>query len=176
MRGFYSLDHNNPRSVFADSVGSKRIMEFNALESINREQWLQRAVDEAVLIQKKSWHRKLGEVLEKCIYGQAPEQWLIEHHGFTNNPAPYQDVLAPNGRSVEVKTTATPAWANYVIERQEDYANESWRDMAEYVMIFVGSKKLLTYSLEGVYKWEDKRLVKISENSLSTENLISLLS
>jgi hypothetical protein len=176
MRGFYSLDHNNPRSVFADFVGSKRIMEFNALESIDREQWLQRAVDEAMLIQKKSWQRKLGEVLEKCIYGQAPEQWLIEHHGFTNNPDPYQDVLAPSGKSVEIKTTACAAWAQYVIERQEDAKEDNWRDMAEYLMIFAGNKKLLTYSLEGIYKWEAKRVVKISENSLSTENLISLLS
>jgi len=153
-------------------------MHFSALSDVSRVAWLERSADEAKAIKSKSWERDMGEILDKCLFGQAPEQWLIEKHSFTNNPEPYQDLIAPNGEAVEIKTTSSLAWVDYVIGRLEEQVNDSWRTRAPYVIIFIGHRDLLDYFPEGIYKWNGNKLEKINENKalLSQEDLINSFS
>lgn len=129
-------------------------MKFNALLDLDRKQWFEKAVAEAQLIHQSSRSREIGEVIEKCIYGSAPEQWLIEKRGYSNDPRAYKDVVAPNGIGVEVKTTSKETYVRHVLDRANKAAAQKWRHMEKRLYIFVGCPITYKYEFHSIYQWD----------------------
>jgi len=132
-------------------------MRFNALEDIDREAWLTRAICDALAIQRSDPGRPIGNILDRCLYGTAAEQWLIEHSGFTNNDEKYQDLLDEFHNRVEIKTTGCVNYVPFVLERLEENAKEPWRNVPETVMVFIGDDKTFEYELHATYDFNQKR-------------------
>lgn len=129
-------------------------MKFNALIDINRRDWFSKATEEAQLIYQSARNREISEVIEKCIYGSAPEQWLIEKRGHKNDPRPYKDVIDPNGYSVEVKATSKESYVPYVLTRANDAAAQKWRQFEKKLYIFVGCPITYKYEFHSIYEWD----------------------
>lgn len=131
-------------------------MEFNARE-LNSEHLLERAKREASEIfynQEARRGRTFEQVYANVLYGQAPEVYLIQKHGFTDNLTRYQDILEPNGGRVEVKTTHSISRVSKTLMRvQKQKKEESWRNLADILYIFIGDEVTGDYRLHGIFDW-----------------------
>ncbi len=129
-------------------------MKFDALLDIDRRAWFYKATEEAHLIYQSARGREISEVIEKCIYGSAPEQWLIEKRGYSNDPRAYKDVVDPNGYGVEVKTTSKESYVSHVLYRANKAASEKWRQMEKRLYIFIGCPITYKYEFHSIYEWD----------------------
>ena len=129
-------------------------MKFDALLDIDRQEWFKKATDEAQLIYQSARGREIGEVMEKCIYSSAPEQWLIEKRGYSNDPRAYKDVVAPNGVGVEVKTTSKETYVPHVLNRANNAAAQKWRQMEKRLYIFIGCPQTYKYEFHSIHEWD----------------------
>lgn len=106
--------------------------------------------------------RTLNDIIATNMYGISAEQYLIEKCEFTDNPAPYQDVISPEGIDVEVKVTKVSHYIPDVLrrlkEKRKKYPNLYQPD---WVFIYINDKKSFDYKLAGTYLWVETRyLVK----------------
>ena len=131
-------------------------MEFNARE-LNSEHLLERAKREASEIfynPEARRGRTFEQVYANVLYGQAPEVYLIQKHGFTDNLTRYQDILEPNGERVEVKTTRTINGVSKTLMRTQDWKKtQPYRNLADILYIFIGDDVTGDYRLHGIFDW-----------------------
>lgn len=130
-------------------------MKFNA-KDLDQQSLLARAREEAQLIYNKPSTRRdrtLENIVETVLYGHVAEKYLIDYHGFSDDPRPYKDVINTNGDPVEVKVTEGDYYVPYVLERAEKAASESWRKYPKLLYIFIGNKNTLDYELHSIYEW-----------------------
>ena len=130
------------------------MMRFNALLDLDRSLWFAKAMEEAQLIYQRNQDREIGEIMEKCVYGAAAEQWLIQHRNHVNDPRAYKDVIDPNGRGIEVKTTSKESYVDHVLCRANEAATQPWRDFEKRLYIFVGSPTTYEYEFHSIYDWD----------------------
>ena len=72
-------------------------MSFSIDDIKNKNEWYERAVNEAKQIHRKpstARGRTLNQIIEVCLYGHAPEQYLLET-GWDDDERPYKDLLDP---------------------------------------------------------------------------------
>lgn len=130
------------------------LVKFDALLDLDRSAWLSKAAEEARLIAAKSSGREFGEVMEKCLYGTAAEQWLIQHRQHENDVRAYKDVIDPNGRGVEVKVTSRESYVEHVLRRANEAASEPWRHYEKRLYIFIGCPTTYKYEFHSIYDWD----------------------
>jgi len=104
-------------------------------------------------------NRTFVEILQTTLYGHAPEVYLIEKCGFTDDERKYKDVIHPNGSHVEVKVTEGDYYVPYVLKRANAAAKELWRDYPKILYVFIGDKMTGDYTFHGSYHW-DKNIKK----------------
>ena len=129
-------------------------MIFNARD-LDQHALKERAETEAKLIYNKPStrrNRSLQEITETVLYGHVAEQYLIEN-GYTDDLRPYKDVIGLDGEPVEVKVTEGDYYVEYVLDRANKAASESWRQYPKWLYIFIGNRDTLDYHLEGIYLW-----------------------
>ena len=122
-----------------------------------------RALDEAEKIHKKpstSKNRSLKEIINTCLYGQAAEQYLIEVHGWSDDPRPYKDVINLDNEPVEVKVTEGKYYVPYVLKRADQAATETYRNYPKRLIIFINNKKDFTYEKYGEYVYNGHKFTK----------------
>lgn len=137
-------------------------MRFDAATDLNLDFLKERAKGEAKLIFSKEStrnNRSFLEVFVTCLYGQAAEVYLIQHHNFKNDPNDYMDVKTPTGKKVEVKVTEGIYYVPYVIDRLNKKAKQ-FREFAKIAFIFINNKKDTVYNLEGIYDWNGVEFIK----------------
>ena len=131
-------------------------MKFNAKEDLDGKELYERAATEAKLIYNKpstARGRSLEEIIETVLYGHAAELYLIKHHGFSDDPHEYKDVIDLDNNPVEVKVTEGEWYVPYVLERCNNAARETWRKYPEILYVFIGNKETYDYHLHGIYHW-----------------------
>jgi hypothetical protein len=131
-------------------------IKFNAAD-LDHTYYIKRAREETKEIYSKETSRKnrtFVEIFETTLYGHAPEVYLIEKCGFTDDKRKYKDVIHPDGSSVEIKVTEGDYYVPYVLERANEAAKESWRNYSETLYVFIGDKTTGDYTLHGSYRWE----------------------
>ena len=117
-------------------------MSFNINDIQLVSQWRERAMTEAKAIHSKpstARGRMLDEIYETCLYGHAPEQYLIE-----------------------IKTTEKMAFVPYVLSRCQTDKLDTWRNYPDIVYIFINNKKETEYVHEGTYLWNGNKFKKVS--------------
>jgi hypothetical protein len=135
-------------------------MKFNAIKDLNKDELYERAAAEAKLIHKKTSTargRSLEEIIETVLYGHAAELYLIKHHGFSDDPHEYKDVIDLDNNPVEVKVTEGEWYVPYVLERCNNAAKETWRKYPEILYVFIGNKETYDYHLHGIYHWDGEK-------------------
>lgn len=138
-------------------------MSFNISDIQEKSEWRERAMNEAKLIHSKprtARGRKLNEIYETCLYGHAPEQYLIET-GWDDDERPYKDLFDPQGDSVEIKTTGHIGNIPYVLEKCQSDKLKPWKKYPDIVYIFINDKKSEEYFHEGTYVWNEKKYVRL---------------
>ena len=137
-------------------------MKFDALLDLDRSAWFAKALEEAHMIHQREYNRDNGEIMEKCVYGAAAEQWLIQHREHENDVRPFKDVLDPVGRGVEVKTTSREKYVDNVLQRANESAVQPWRDFEKRLYIFVGCPRTYKYEFHSIHNWsvKDKRFIR----------------
>ena len=131
-------------------------MSFNFDDIKNKDEWRERAMNEAKQIHSKpstARGRTLNEIYETCLYGHAPEQYLIET-GWMDDERPYKDLIDPQGDSVEIKVTQKEEFVPYVLARCQTAKLETWRNYPDIVYIFINNKQETEYVHEGTYLWD----------------------
>ena len=103
--------------------------------------------------------RTLMQIFQSSLYGQAAEVYLMEKHGFTDNPKKYKDLFNPEGQEVEVKVTSRSKIKAKLIECTEN----KWR-IADILYIFIGDFQTAKYSLYGIYEWNKQTKQFILQN------------
>jgi len=91
-------------------------MTFDVSDIQDKSEWKERAMTEAKAIHGKpstARGRTLNEIYETCLYGHAPEQYLIET-GWIDDERPYKDLIDPQGDNVEIKVTEKMVFVPYV--------------------------------------------------------------
>lgn len=139
-------------------------MKFNVITDIDKDLLKERAWAEAAEIFARDSTRQgrtIQEIRETVMYGQAAEVYLIQHHGFKDDPEPFKDVFNPVGKPVEVKVTEGDYYVPYVIERCEKYAREKWRKYPAILYIFIGDRDTMNYHLHGIYHWNGRNFIKV---------------
>lgn len=129
-------------------------MIFNA-KDLDQSALRARAEVEAQLIYDKPStrrNRSLQEVIETVLYGHVAEQYLIEQ-GWEDDLRPYKDVIHPDGTPVEIKVTEGEYYVQYVLQRANEAARQSWRKYPEQLYIFIGDRSTLDYKLYETYSW-----------------------
>ena len=137
-------------------------MSFNIDDIKDKNEWYERAVNEAKQIHRKpstARGRTLNEIIEVCLYGHAPEQYLLET-GWDDDERPYKDLLDPMLDPVEIKTTEHSGNIPYVLDRCKEAKLETWRNYPDIVYIFTNDKKSKEYVHEGVYVWKGNKFKK----------------
>jgi hypothetical protein len=97
--------------------------------------------------------RTLNQIWLANAYGQAAETFLIRYCGFTDNPAPYQDVLF-NDTPVEVKVTKGAYYLSHVLERMN--AKKRWKaSNPDWVFVYTMDRATpgTNYEFLGSYFW-----------------------
>ena len=138
-------------------------MSFNIDDIQHKDEWRERAMNEAKLIHSKpstARGRSLNEIYETCLYGHAPEQYLIET-GWEDDERPYKDLFDPMGDPNEIKVTEHKGNIPYVLDRCRKYKLEPWRKYPDIVYIFINDKKSKEYFHEGTYIWKEKKYVRL---------------
>jgi hypothetical protein len=136
-------------------------MKFNARE-LDQDLYVRRAKEEASQIYAKPDTRRgrsFVNILQTTLYGHAPEVYLIDRCGFTDDERPYKDVIDTDGNYVEVKATKGDYYVPYVLKRANEAKQITWKKYPDILYIFIGDKKTADYELEGVYKWNGTQFV-----------------
>ena len=136
-------------------------VKFNARE-LNQDHYVRRAKEEASQIYAKPDTRRgrsFVNILQTTLYGHAPEVYLIDRCGFTDDERPYKDVIDTDGNYVEVKATKGDYYVPYVLKRANEAKQITWKKYPDILYIFIGDKKTADYELEGVYKWNGTQFV-----------------
>jgi len=131
-------------------------IKFNA-DDLEHSYYIERARKETEEIHSKESTRKnrtFVEIFKTTLYGHAPEVYLIEKCGFTNDDRKYRDVIHPNGSPVEVKATEGEYYVPYVLKRANRAASQSWRNYPKILYIFIGDKNTGDYTFHGSYDWD----------------------
>ena len=131
-------------------------MTFDVADIQDKSEWKERAMTEAKAIHSKpstARDRTLNEIYETCLYGHAPEQYLIET-GWMDDERPYKDLIDPQGDSVEIKVTQKEEFVPYVLARCQTAKLETWRNYPDIVYIFINNKQETEYVHEGTYLWD----------------------
>ena len=139
-------------------------MSFSTDDIQCKDEWRERAMNEAKAIHSKpstARGRMLDEIYEVCLYGHAPEQYLLET-GWDDDERKYKDLIDPMGDSVEIKVTEHLGNVPYVLARCQSAKLETWRDYPNIVYIFINNKKSKEYIHEGIYQWNGKKFTKKS--------------
>lgn len=138
-------------------------MQFDSLKDLDQAAWRQRAKLESIAIYKRPStrrNRSIEEIYNVVLLGQAAECYLIQHHGFTDNPELYKDVLNKDGEDVEVKVTKGDYYVQYVISRLNDSAIK-FKNFAKIAYVFINDYDINTeYVLNGIYYWNGIRFMK----------------
>jgi len=127
-----------------------------------KDEWRERAMNEAKQIHSKestARNRSLNEIYEACLYGHAPEQYLIES-GWEDDTRKYKDVIDPIGDLNEIKVTEHIGNVPYVLARCQAAKLETWREYPDIVYIFINDRKSKEYTHEGIYLWNGKKYKK----------------
>ena len=143
-------------------------MKFNAIVDIDRITLKERSFAEAKLIYSKESTRKgrsLEKIVETCMYGHAAELYLMGQ-GFADDPAPFRDIIDPEGNPVEVKVTEGEYYVPYVLERANTAARDAWRKYPKHLYVFIGDKNTLDYHLHGIYLWNGEKFCLQSSESV----------
>jgi len=131
-------------------------------KDLDHDAWMARAHAEApgiyeAELRKVGKKRTFEECLACAIYGQAPEQFLVERMGYSNHPEKYMDVISPDGYAVEIKSTGHEGNIGSILVKygnsRDKFIHSNW------VHIFLCNKDGLrptTYRLEGSYKWNSR--------------------
>lgn len=136
-------------------------MKFNARE-LDQDLYVRRAKEEASQIYAKDDTRRgrsFADILQTTLYGHAPEVYLIDMCGFTDDDRPYKDVIDTDGNYVEVKATEGDYYVPYVLKRANKAKQMTWKKYPDILYIFVGDKQTADYELEGVYMWNGTQFV-----------------
>jgi hypothetical protein len=103
--------------------------------------------------------RSDDDILETCLWGQAPEVWLMSQ-GYLDDPRPYRDVREPQGVPVEVKVTENKPYGretgvDFVLKRCKAKRLQTWGKSPhpDRVIIFINDRHSPWYELHGVYDW-----------------------
>lgn len=137
-------------------------MSFTIDDIQNKAEWRERAMNEAKQIHSKkstARNRSLNEIYEACLYGHAPEQYLIES-GWEDDMRKYKDVIDPMGDLNEIKVTEHIGNVPYVLARCQAAKLETWREYPDIVYIFINDRKSKEYIHEGIYFWNGKKYKK----------------
>lgn len=137
-------------------------MSFNVDDIKSKSEWSKRAMVEAKQIHSKkstARGRTLNQIYEACLYGHAPEQYLLET-GWEDDRRKYKDVIDPMGDCNEIKVTEHTGNIPYVLERCRIAKLEPWRKYPDIVYIFINNKKSKEYVHEGIYLWNGKKYEK----------------
>ena len=137
-------------------------MSFTIDDIQNKAEWRERAMNEAKQIHSKkstARNRSLNEIYEACLYGHAPEQYLIES-GWEDDMRKYKDVIDPMGDLNEIKVTEHVGNVPYVLARCQAAKLETWREYPDIVYIFINDRKSKEYIHEGIYFWNGKKYKK----------------
>ena len=141
-------------------------MKFNASQ-LDNDFYLARAKAEANEIFSKTstrLERSFKKILETTLYGHAPEVFLINEMGFSDDVRKYKDVIDADNRFVEVKVTEGDYYVPYVLKRANRARQDVWRDHPDILYIFIGNKMTADYSLYGVYHWEENKKQFVLQN------------
>ena len=136
-------------------------MEFNAAD-LDQDHYIRRAREEASQIYSKDSTRRSRQyvdILQTTLYGHAPEVYLIDKCGFTDDGRPYKDVIDTEGNPVEVKVTKGDYYVPYVLDRATKAKLETWRGFPDILYVFIGDKVTADYSLYGIYEWSENKFV-----------------
>ena len=139
-------------------------MTFDVADIQEKGEWQDRAMTEAKAIHGKpstARGRTLNEIYETCLYGHAPEQYLIET-GWMDDERPYKDLIDPQGDEVEIKVTEKEEFVPYVLARCQTAKLETWRNYPDIVYIFINNKRETEYVHEGTYLWNGRKFKKVS--------------
>jgi len=134
-------------------------MSFNIDDIKSKSEWSNRAMAEAKQIHSKkstARGRTLNQIYEACLYGHAPEQYLLET-GWEDDERPYKDLLDPMLDPVEIKTTEHSGNIPYVLDRCKEAKLEVWRNYPDIVYVFINDKKSKEYIHEGIYVWNGNK-------------------
>ena len=115
--------------------------------------------------------RTVKQIWDTNCYGQAAEVNLIRNHGFTDNPAPYQDVMWGD-IPVEVKVTKSARNITHVLERMN--AKKRWKDdNPNWVFVYTNDRTQpgTEYKLLGTYLWSNYNDAYISANFIYRASL-----
>ena len=137
-------------------------MKFN-LKEIDHAMLKARAENEArqiFLKESTRQNRTEEQIILTCMYGQAAEVYLIQHHGFTDDPRPYKDVFDRSRKEVEVKVTECEEYVPFVLARCNNAASERWRKYPKKLYVFIGDRHTLDYHLYGTYSYNGIEFVK----------------
>lgn len=137
------------------------IESFDVKTDIDIVEWKSRAVAEATLIYNKPStrrNRSLDDIIETCLYGHAPEQYLIEN-GFSDNPEMYKDLVNDKGQDIEIKVTKHINNIRYVLERCVEAKKQTWRNYPDIVYIYINDRVSSVYNLNGIYKWNGNSFI-----------------
>ena len=148
-------------------------MKFNSEVDLDRNELIMRATNEAKLIFSKPGPRKgrsLNRIIDTCLIGHAPELYLIKYEGFSDDPRPYKDVLAPAPDFVpwEIKATGDEKNVGDVLRRCNQAAGEAFREYAKRLMIFIHDSKTNDYYLYGKYEYVNFRFINENKRCTST--------
>ena len=130
-------------------------MKFN-IKDLNQKQLVEKSNKESDAIYSKESTRNgrtIEEIRAANLYGLASEQFLIEKCGFNNDPHKYKDVISPQGHSVEIKTTSAKGVGRMLNICNSWKADQPWRKLPEWLMIFESEWQSGEYKLQGTYKW-----------------------
>ena len=134
---------------------------FNAAD-LDQDHYIRRAKEEASHIYSKDSTRRSRQyidILQTTLYGHAPEVYLIDKCGFTDDDRPYKDVIDTNGNYVEVKATEGDYYVPYVLKRANEAKQITWKKYPDILYIFIGDKQTADYELNGIYEWNGTQFV-----------------
>ena len=154
--------HSNTSTKTSDVFNMD--MTFDVSDIQDKSEWKERAMTEAKAIHSKpstARDRTLNEIYETCLYGHAPEQYLIET-GWMDDERPYKDLIDPQGDEVEIKVTEKEEFVPYVLARCQTAKLETWRNYPDIVYIFINNKQETEYVHEGTYLWNGNKFKKVS--------------
>lgn len=88
-------------------------------------------------------NRTTDEIFNSTLRGHAVERYLIENHGYYDNPKKYHDVISSTGIEIECKAV-DKKWCKdcYILEDPNGYNIKSWQknyknyNDARYVVVF----------------------------------------
>ena len=131
---------------------------FNVRQHIDPHTLKTRAFNEAEQIYSKESTRRgrnIAEIAEACMFGHAPEIWMMTNGGYVDDTRKYKDLFAPDHPvEVEVKTVGYPDAVPFEIERCNKRKVEHWRKFPDYIFVWIGNRKSGDYYFEGLYIYE----------------------